>query len=130
MPLNIQQKLKVLKQNSLVLYYACTSPNLSLWKKLFISIVVGYLFSPIDLIPDFIPIIGYIDDLIIVPIGIYIAMRIIPKEILEESKTKINEMKNEELPIGKKTAIGIIILWIIGLLLFFQILFDLFSKRF
>ena len=125
MPLDLHKKLKALKQNTLLLYYACTSPNLSLWKKIFISLVVGYLFSPIDLIPDFIPILGYIDDLILVSIGIYISMKLIPKEILEEAKIKSIELNNEELPVGKKTAIGIIFLWIIGIVLFLGILTDI-----
>ena len=125
---NIQNKVKKLKRESLVLHFSYKDPNLALWKKVFIGLVIGYLFSPIDLIPDFIPIIGYFDDLLIVPIGIAISLRLIPQEILEESRKKVNEKELVNLPVGKKTAIVIILIWLIGLFsisIFFIRLFHL-----
>lgn len=60
--------------------------------KIFIGMVIGYALSPIDLIPDFIPIIGYLDDLIIVPLGIFLALKMIPKDILDEYKKKLEQI--------------------------------------
>lgn len=119
----LKNKVKILKEQSLVLYYSYKNPKLSLWKKIFVGLVIGYLFSPIDLIPDFIPIIGYLDDLIIVPLGISICLKLIPKEILDESRRKVQQNEITNLPIGKKTAIFIILLWIIGI--FFLVFFIL-----
>ena len=59
------------------------TPKLS---KFFLGLAIGYALNPIDLIPDFIPVIGYLDDLIIVPVLIFIAIRLIPKEILQEHR--------------------------------------------
>lgn len=119
----LKSKVKKLKEQSLVLYYSYKNPKLPLWKKIFVGMVIGYLFSPIDLIPDFIPIIGYLDDLIIVPLGISISLKLIPKDILDESRRKVQENDIKNLPIGKKTAIFIILLWITGifLLLYFMV---------
>jgi uncharacterized membrane protein YkvA (DUF1232 family) len=59
-----------------------------LYAKIFVAIVVAYALSPIDLIPDFIPVLGYIDDLIIIPAGIYISLKMIPREVLDECREK------------------------------------------
>lgn len=64
-------------------------PRVPFLVKVFTGMIIAYAISPIDIIPDFIPIIGYIDDLIIVPLGIKIALKMIPKEVLEEYKEKL-----------------------------------------
>ena len=125
---NYKNTVKRLKKQSLVLYFACTDSRLPLWKKIFVSLVIGYLFSPIDLIPDFIPVIGYLDDLIIVPIGIYISLRLIPSEILEDSKKRIEEEEIQQIPVGRKTALLIVLIWIVGLSLVLIFLLRLISK--
>ena len=125
---NYKNTVNRLKKQSLVLYVAYSDSRLSYWKKIFIGLVIGYLFSPIDLIPDFIPVIGYLDDLIIVPIGIYISLRLIPKEILEDSKKKIEEENLQHIPVGKKTAILIVLVWVVGLSLLIIFIFRLISS--
>jgi uncharacterized membrane protein YkvA (DUF1232 family) len=114
---NLKNKVHVLKRNSLVLYFAYKDPRLSIWKKLFIALVIGYLFSPIDLIPDFIPIFGYLDDLLLVPLGIYVAVKLIPSEILEQAKLKSLENNINQIPVGYKTSVFIVIFWIIGIVI-------------
>ena len=89
-----KEKVKELKKESLVLYYCYRDPRLPIWKKSIIAFVIGYLFSPLDLIPDFIPVLGYLDDLIIVPFGIYISLRIVPEEILTAASNKADENKD------------------------------------
>lgn len=113
----LKKKVKELKKQSLVLYYAYSDKRLPFWKKLFIGLVIGYLFSPIDLIPDFIPVIGYLDDLLLIPLGIIISLKLIPPDILADSKKIAEEQANSSFPIGKKTAFFIIILWIVGIFL-------------
>ena len=125
---NYKNTVKRLKKQSLVLYFAYSDSRLPLWKKIFVSLVIGYLFSPIDLIPDFIPVIGYLDDLIIVPIGIYISLRLIPSEILEDSKKRIEEEDIQQIPVGRKTALLIILIWIVGLSLVLIFLLRLISN--
>lgn len=66
------------------------TPKLS---KFFLGLAVGYALNPIDLIPDFIPILGYLDDLVIVPVLIFIAVKLIPKELLQEHRKRMEVIK-------------------------------------
>lgn len=103
---------KKLKANLMVLYLAYRDPRVPLVTKIFAICVVAYAFSPVDLIPDFIPILGYLDDLILVPLGIYIALRLYPKEVLEEYRTKVEEQRKLGKPKNWITGILIIAVWI------------------
>ncbi len=121
----LQSGTRKLKKETYTLYLVYKDSRISWWKRLFLGIVIGYAFCPIDLVPDFIPILGYLDDLILVPIGISIALKLIPKEIFEECRAKANEEKEKDVPIGKKTALLIIFIWIVGLGLLFIWIVDL-----
>lgn len=125
------EKLKVkvnsLKKESYVLYLVYKDTRVPLWKRFFLAIVIGYAFCPIDLIPDFIPILGYLDDIILVPIGISFALRLIPDEILAECRKKVAENEEKEVPVGKKTAITIVLLWIIGAIIAFSWIVSLYK---
>jgi uncharacterized membrane protein YkvA (DUF1232 family) len=74
--------------------------------------VVAYAFSPIDLIPDFIPVIGYLDDLIIVPLGISIALKLIPPFIIEENKAKAEEIRQKGKPKNWFVAVLFMLIWL------------------
>ncbi|MHA1995796.1 MAG: YkvA family protein [Candidatus Hodarchaeales archaeon] len=113
----LKTKAKELKRETYTLYLVYKDSRVSWWKRLFLGVVIGYAVSPIDLIPDFIPVIGYLDDLILVPIGISIALKLIPREIIEECRKKAREGKNKEVPVGKKATLVIISIWIIGLII-------------
>jgi uncharacterized membrane protein YkvA (DUF1232 family) len=83
------------------------------YAKLFAALVVGYAFSPIDLIPDFIPVLGYLDDLILVPLGVALAVRMIPEDVLSESRQKAREMiERGERPVSRAAAAVIVVLWL------------------
>ena len=77
-----------LKKEITALYYAYQNPEVKLLPKLIIIFTIGYALSPIDLIPDFIPVLGYLDDLIIIPALITLSIKLIPKEIMDESREK------------------------------------------
>lgn len=102
-----------LKKQLLVLYLAYRDERVPWYAKLFTMLVVAYAFSPIDLIPDFIPILGYLDDLILVPLGVYLALKLIPKEVLEDCKRKVEERQTISKPKNWITGIIIITLWIL-----------------
>ncbi|CAG9613325.1 hypothetical protein BACCIP111899_02539 [Bacillus rhizoplanae] len=115
--LSIIQKMKKwaknLKKQLLVLYLAYQDERVPWYAKLFTMLVVAYAFSPIDLIPDFIPILGYLDDLILVPLGVYLALRLIPEEVLEDCKREIEEKSLVNKPKNWITGFLIIIIWLI-----------------
>jgi len=75
--------------------------------------VVGYAFSPIDLIPDFIPIIGYLDDLVLIPLGIKLALSMIPEIVMNESREKAQEIICQGKPVNRIAAAFIILIWIL-----------------
>jgi len=100
-----------LKLNLIVLYLSYKDPRVKWYAKLFTLCVVAYAFSPIDLIPDFIPILGYLDDLIIVPLGIYLALKMLPKNVIEANRAKAQEIKSK--PKNWFTATLFIIVWVL-----------------
>lgn len=85
---SIKQKASNLETEIYILYLAYRDPRVAWYAKVFMLIVVAYFLSPVDIIPDFIPVLGYIDDLIIVPAGIFLALKMIPKEVMEECRGK------------------------------------------
>jgi uncharacterized membrane protein YkvA (DUF1232 family) len=103
---------KKLKSQLFTLYFAYKNSKTPLFAKMFTCCVVAYAFSPIDLIPDFIPVLGYLDDLIIVPLGITIALKLIPESILEESRFKAQEKMSEQKPKNWFTGTVFILIWI------------------
>ena len=102
-----------LKKQLLVLYLAYRDERVPWYAKLFTMLVVAYAFSPIDLIPDFIPILGYLDDLVLVPLGVYLALKLIPEEVLEDCKREIEKKLLMNKPKNWITAFLIICIWLI-----------------
>ena len=101
-----------LKINTYALYLAARDPRVPVLAKIVIGLVVGYALSPIDLIPDFIPVIGYIDDLILLPLGIWLCIRLIPQEVWLACQV-LAEQQVSELPRSRRAAITIIFIWIL-----------------
>ena len=89
--IQLKQKVRTLKAEIQVLIFAYSDRRTPLLAKLVIGLTVGYLLSPIDLIPDFIPVLGILDDLIIVPLLIMWSIGLIPKNILEEARKNVAE---------------------------------------
>jgi len=101
-----------LKRDVHAIYLAAHHPGVPWHAKLLAIAVAGYALSPIDLIPDFIPVLGYVDDLIIVPLGIWLVVWLVPKEIMAECRAIASEA--EMRPHGKVVAIIIVAIWIVG----------------
>ena len=104
----------VIKADLQALWRALGHPRTPWQAKVFAFAVVAYAISPIDLIPDFIPILGLLDDLILLPVGIWLAMRLIPKEIMAASRESADESHPHPEWIGKITAVIIVIAWVIA----------------
>lgn len=107
-----KQHARELKIEVYAIYLAYRDPRVPLHARIFAAIVVGYAFSPIDLIPDFIPILGYLDDLILVPLGITLAIKMIPSTVLGECRQQAREVLKQGKPINRAAAAVIIAIWL------------------
>lgn len=102
---------KKLKQQIFILYYAYKDERVPWFVKVFVACVVAYAFSPIDLIPDFIPVLGFIDDVIILPLGIFFALKLIPEDIKADCEVKANELIQKGKPKNWIAGSLIILIW-------------------
>ncbi|SHI65667.1 YkvA family protein [Parasporobacterium paucivorans] len=120
--MNLKEKAKALKIYIPALFIAMKRKDTPLAAKIFAGITVGYALSPIDLIPDFIPVLGYLDDIVILPLLASLAIKFIPNEIMEECKAEAEEMWKDGKPIKWYYAIPIILFWILVAAVVFNIL--------
>jgi len=97
-----------LKREVIALWLAARDPRTPLLAKMVAACVTAYALSPIDLIPDFIPVFGLLDDLIIVPAGIWLALRLVPAELMEEFRTRARET---EKPVSRAGLVAIVLIW-------------------
>jgi len=102
-----------LKAQLLTLWFARLHPDTPWHAKALAILVAAYAFSPIDLIPDFIPVLGYLDDAVIVPLGIWLALRLIPRHVLAESRVKADAWiaAREKHPRSYVAATVFVIIW-------------------
>ncbi|OLN32834.1 YkvA family protein [Desulfosporosinus metallidurans] len=95
------------------LNFAYKDPRVPWYAKLLIVLLVGYAISPIDLIPDFIPVFGYLDDLVLIPLGVAVAIRMIPPNVMEEARLKAESLQTK--PENWLAAIIIVSVWVLML---------------
>jgi uncharacterized membrane protein YkvA (DUF1232 family) len=115
---SLKQQARKLKKETYAIYLACKDPRVPWYARLLAGCVVAYAFSPIDLIPDFIPIIGYLDDLIIVPLLIWLVLKMIPAAVLNECRQKAEAAMSQGKPTSKIAAVIIVLIWIgLGILI-------------
>lgn len=117
---NIKIRAKNLKNELAAIFLAYKKPGVPWYAKLIAIIVVGYALSPIDLIPDFIPVLGYLDDLILIPLGISLVIKLIPTIVMEECRNEAKNLFDNGKPKNHIAAFIIIIIWItiISLIIF------------
>lgn len=101
-----------LRRDSHAIYLASRDPRVPWYAKALAVAVAAYALSPIDLIPDFIPVVGYLDDLVIVPFGIWLVVSLIPDEVMAECRAKADEMGQR--PVSRAGMIAIIVVWIVA----------------
>jgi uncharacterized membrane protein YkvA (DUF1232 family) len=105
-----------LKTEVHALYLACGDPRVPWYAKALMALIIGYVVCPIDLIPDFIPVLGELDELIVVPAGISLALKMIPEEVMEECRRRAGEE-----PIKTRTkwivAFSIVLIWALAIYL-------------
>jgi len=108
----LKKRARILKAETFALYLAARDPRTPWYAKLLVAGIVAYTFSPIDLIPDFIPFLGYLDDLILVPLGIALAIKLIPIPVLADCRAKAQETIQNGKPVNWIAGAVIIVIWL------------------
>jgi uncharacterized membrane protein YkvA (DUF1232 family) len=108
-----KQRARALKTDLYALYLAYRDPRVPWYTRLWVLVVVGYAFSPLDLIPDPIPVLGYLDDLILIPAGIWIALRLIPADVMADCRINARAAVDAEQPVNWIAAGVIVAIWVV-----------------
>ena len=110
---SLKERASELMRESYALYLAARHPLTPWYAKLFVAGVVAYAFSPIDLIPDFVPVLGYLDDLVLIPLGIAVAIKLVPPEVLAECNARAHDVAASGRPVRHVAAAMIISIWVL-----------------
>ena len=108
-----KRRARQLSAQTYALYLAYRDPRTPWYAKVFAALVVGYVFSPIDPIPDWIPVVGLLDEMVVVPIGVLLAAKMIPARVMEESREKAREVAEGEKPVSRVAAMVVVALWLL-----------------
>jgi uncharacterized membrane protein YkvA (DUF1232 family) len=106
----LKQRASKIKTETFVLYLAARHPDTPWYAKLLVATIVAYALSPIDLIPDFIPVLGYLDDLVLIPIGLMLAIKLVPPSILAECR--IRAVDKNDKPVSRVAGAIVLVIWL------------------
>jgi uncharacterized membrane protein YkvA (DUF1232 family) len=121
----LRVRARLLKRDTLALYLAARDPRTPRYAKLLAAAVVAYALSPVDLIPDFIPVLGYLDDLIIVPLGIATVVRLVPAEVLADCRAQAEARATR--PVSRMGVIIVVSVWLVAATWLILVIRGLFS---
>jgi uncharacterized membrane protein YkvA (DUF1232 family) len=107
----LKQRARRLKTETYALYFAARDPRTPWYAKALVACIVAYAFSPIDLIPDFVPVLGYLDDLVLIPIGITLAIKLVPPHVLAECRARAYDTMHNRKPRNWIAGAVIIVIW-------------------
>ena len=102
-----------LRRQTLVVYFAARDPRTSWFARALAFAVAAYALSPIDLIPDFIPVLGFLDDLVIVPLGLMLVLRLVPIEVMASARARASATADR--PVSRAMAVVIVAIWAVAL---------------
>ena len=112
-----QERAERLENETYAVYLAARDPRVPWYARALLVAIVAYALSPIDLIPDFIPVLGYLDDLVIIPLGALLALKMIPGAVMAECRAKAAETLADGLPKSRAAALVILLIWIAAIAL-------------
>jgi uncharacterized membrane protein YkvA (DUF1232 family) len=112
-----KRRARQLSAQTYALYLAYRHPSTPWYAKVFVALIVGYVFSPIDPIPDFIPGVGLLDEMVVVPVGVLIATKMIPAEVFAECQEEAREVAEGEKPVSRLAAVVVVTVWLLCLAL-------------
>jgi len=105
---------RALERDVLALWLAARDPRVPWYAKVVAAAVAAYALSPVDLIPDFVPVLGYLDDLVIVPLGILLAVRLVPADLMAEFRA---EAARRAKPVSRAGLVAVLVVWAAAALL-------------
>lgn len=111
--MNLKERATKIKSDIPVLYLSLKDKSTPILAKIMAWLTVAYALSPIDLIPDFIPVLGCLDDLILIPVMIAITIKLIPKEVWEYNKVKAEGLWQDEKPLKWYYALPVVLVWLL-----------------
>jgi uncharacterized membrane protein YkvA (DUF1232 family) len=114
---NLKRKARELKRETAALFLAMRHPRTPWYAKLLLLAIVAYALSPIDLIPDFVPVIGLLDDIILLPLAIALVLKMIPEAVIAECRARAVTDETDRSRVGRFGAIGVVLLWLALLIL-------------
>jgi uncharacterized membrane protein YkvA (DUF1232 family) len=109
---SLKARARQLQTETYALYLAYRDPRVPWYARALAVCVVGYALSPIDLIPDFIPVLGYLDDLVLIPLGIALALRLIPPAVMVECRARARSELADGKPVSRAAAAVIVAIWL------------------
>lgn len=109
----LRTRAHLLRREAYALYIATRDPRVPWYAKAFLGVVLAHTFSPIDLIPDFIPVLGYLDDLIVTPLGIALALKMVPPGVMVEARREAEELVRQGKPISRVGAVVVVVIWVV-----------------
>jgi uncharacterized membrane protein YkvA (DUF1232 family) len=107
-----KRRARQLSAQTYALYLAYRHPRTPWYAKVFAALIVGYVFSPIDPFPDFIPSVGLLDEMVVVPIGILIAAKM-PPDVFTECREKAREVQEGKKPVSRVAAVVVVAIWVL-----------------
>ncbi len=110
---DLKQRARHLKAETFALYLAARDPRTPWYAKFLVAGIVAYAFSPIDLIPDFVPVLGYLDDLILIPMGIALAIKLVPHSVLAECRARAQGTIQNGKPVSRVAGAVIVVIWLV-----------------
>lgn len=125
----LKERARLLKRDVYALWFAYRDRRTPWYAKGFAAMVVAYACSPIDLIPDFIPVLGYLDDLVLVPAGIALALKMIPGEVMQDARVQAEQHLKDKKPTNWVMAGVIIVIWLVILVWLGSIIWKAFHKK-
>jgi uncharacterized membrane protein YkvA (DUF1232 family) len=108
----LRERARHLKTETFALYLAARHTGTPWYAKLMVAAIVAYAFSPIDLIPDFVPILGYLDDLVLIPLGVTLAIKMIPPAVMSECRARAQEVSANDKPVSRAASVVIVLIWL------------------
>jgi len=122
---NLKQRARALNTEVYALYLAYKRPEVPWTAKIIIALTIGYALSPIDLIPDFIPVFGFLDDIFIVPAGIALSIRLIPGPVMKQCREQAAELFRDKKPKVRYAWLVVVYSWLLILSIVF-----IFARKF